>query len=490
MSFESAHRSVAERLDREDPLRQFRTEFIFPTKADLKRKTLVKQAQDENSPDETSVYLCGNSLGLQPRRLRDRINEHLAAWSTKGVHGHFTSHQDSYQPGFLDLDDLAAEWIAPIVGADKSEVACMETLTANLHLLMTSFYRPTQAKYKIILEGKAFPSDHYAIESQLRIRGLDPKSAMVVLEPAGGSSVLSTQQILDAIDEHSSSTAMILLPGIQYYTGQLFDMKTITAHAQLKGLVVGWDLAHAVGNVELELHNWNVDFAAWCNYKYLNAGPGGIAGLFVHERHGKVDVEASSKGDQPYRPRLSGWWGGQKAIRFVMGKDFVPIPGAAGFQVGNPSALALVSLLASLETFRKTDMATIRKKSLQITGYLEYLLDQPPTSSSGSTNPYQIITPHDPAQRGAQLSVLLEPGLLDGVLAELEDNGVVVDERKPDVIRVAPVPLYNSYADIWEFAQIFRTACENVRDGKTKPKIDESVMANGGRDEPGWGTVK
>ena len=334
---------------------------------------------------------------------------------------------------------------------------------------------------------------------------------MVLIEPSDpASSTVTTSHVLKVIHEHAASTALILLPGIQYYTGQYFDIKTITAYAHSKGILIGWDLAHAVGNVDVRLHEWDVDFAAWCNYKYVNSGPGAIAGLFVHEKHGEVDMEAEQKNQDGFRPRLSGWWGGDKATRFMMGNrklkycynslpafvgvtltiqsDFVPIPGAAGYQVGNPSALALTALLASLEVFAKTDMAAIRTKSVSLTGFLEDLLLHP-TDEAKSTNPYQIITPSNRDERGAQLSVRLEPGLLDGVMAELEKEGVVVDERKPDVIRVAPAPLYNTYVEVWEFVKIFHKACQKVQAGQAK-KVNGSVMVEGGKEAKGWNEIK
>ncbi|MCJ1392008.1 Kynureninase (L-kynurenine hydrolase) [Xylographa bjoerkii] len=488
MDTDANSREHAEERDRQDPLRSFRDQFLIPTKADLKSRTLATSPQQKSESEESSIYLCGNSLGLQPRRTPERIQSHLTTWAKKGVFGHFVEHEDSALPPFLHVDNVAAKKMAPIVGALESEVAVMETLTANIHLLMSSFYQPTKEKFKIIMEGKAFPSDRYAVESQIRHHGLDPKDAIILLEPIEpSSSIISTSQVLTTIDKHASSTALVWLPGVQYYTGQCWDMKTITAHAHSKGLSIGWDLAHAAGNVELQLHDWGVDFAVWCSYKYLNSGPGGIGALFVHEKHGKVDMDAMSQGKEGYRPRLSGWWGGDKATRFSMGNNFLPIPGAAGFQVGNPSALALTAVLASLEVFAETDMKAIRTKSVDITNYLEELLLQTP--SQESSNPYRILTPSKPKERGAQLSVLLEEGLLDGVMAELEDAGVVVDERKPDVVRVAPAPLYNSYVDVWDFVRIFREACEKV-----KTKRDEgangSVMAKGGKEEKGWGLIK
>lgn len=274
--------------------------------------------------DEPSIYFCGNSLGLQPRATAQYVQAQLDTWSTVGVHGHFRNLEGSPLTQWQLLAEHAAKLSAPIVGADESEVAIMGSLTSNLHFLMASFYLPTPTKNKIILDWKAFPSDHYAIESQIRGHGYDPKEAMVLVGPDEGEYEISTEKILSIIDEHAATTALFLMPGLQYYTGQRFDMKTITAHAQSKGLIVGWDLAHAAGNVPLDLHNWNADFAAWCTYKYMNAGPGAIAGIYIHERHGKVDY--SQGDDKPvFRHRLSGWYGGDKATRFNMDNSKQPI---------------------------------------------------------------------------------------------------------------------------------------------------------------------
>ncbi|BDD58179.1 Kynureninase 1, variant 2 [Monascus purpureus] len=351
--------------------------------------------------------------------------------------------------------------MAPVVGALQSEVAVMGTLTANIHLLMASFYRPTKENYKIILEGKAFPSDHFAVESQIQHHGLDPKDAMVLIEPEDPTNpILGTEQILRVIDDNASDAALILLPAIQFYTGQYFDIKKITAHAHSKGLLIGWDCAHAAGNVGLRLHDWDVDFAAWCTYKYLNSGPGGMAGLFVHERHGQVNPGKDSE-TVSFRPRLTGWWGSDKATRFLMNNKFFPQPGAAGYQLSNPSVLDMNAVVASLQLFNQTSMADVRKKSLDLTGYLEHLLLTLPFDFPNG-KPFKIMTPANPAERGAQLSLLLTPGLLDSVLESLEQNGVVVDERKPDVIRVAPAPLFNTYTEVWEFCQIFLCACRDA----------------------------
>lgn len=417
----------------------------------------------------------------------ERVREHLEAWATKGVTGHFAEHGPNLPP-FLHVDDVAAEKMAPIVGAAQSEVALMETLTANIHLMLASFYRPTKDKFRIIIEGKAFPSDHYAVESHVKHHGYRPEEAMVLIEPENpdSSMTLSPAHVSDLIDTYAATTALILLPGVQYYTGQYFDIPTITSYAHSRNILIGWDLAHAVGNVDLHLHDWDVDFAVWCNYKYLNSGPGSIAGLFVHEKHGHVDLAAASTGKDGYRPRLSGWWGGDRSTRFQMGNKFLPIPGAAGFQLGNPSALALTTVLASLEVFSLTSMTAIRKKSVALTGYLTELLLRS-QNDSRIHNAYSIITPLDAAQRGAQLSVRLKPGLLEGVLKILEENGVVVDERKPDVIRVAPAPLYNTFTEIWDFIQIFQAACQAAQTGKVECT---DILALKGQDEKGWNTIE
>ncbi|KAI4270671.1 MAG: hypothetical protein L6R38_007057 [Xanthoria sp. 2 TBL-2021] len=479
-------REEALQLDGSDSLRHLRSEFIIPTKDDLKRKTLSLQSTSTGSQEELCVYLCGNSLGLQPRRSAGHVSDYMKAWATKGVFGHFKAHEDSIIPPFVKIDDVAAQRMAPIVGALVSEVAVMETLSANLHLMMASFYRPTQERYKIILEGKAFPSDHYAVESQIRHHGRDSEQAMILIEPLDSTrAIITTCQVMATIDEHASTTALILLPGVQYYTGQYFDIQAITAHAHSHGITIGWDLAHAVGNVELQLHDWDVDFAVWCSYKYLNCGPGAIGGLFVHDKHSQVDKEAIENGHEGYRPRLSGWWGGDKATRFQMGREFIPIPGAAGFQVGNPCALAICPLLAALEIFAIASMPAVRSKSIMLTSYLEELLQRSTSRAAedGMDELYWIITPPSTAERGAQLSIRLQPGLLEGVMVELEEQGVVVDERKPDVVRVAPAPLYNTFSEVWDFVAIFDMACRKANSKKTNNSRGLGVL--GGTEDKG-----
>ena len=464
--------SYALALDAKDLLALFRSRFHIPSKADLKRSSIATSSEP---PSDEAIYLCGNSLGLQPKLTAEYIQIFLTQWRTKAVTGHFTDHTDSPLAPFLHIDDEAAKLMAPIVGAKVEELAVMGSLTANLHLLMNSFYRPAvneKGRYKILLEGKAFPSDHYVVESQLELHGYDPVEAMILLEPDGDPfGTFSTEYILRTIDQHAHELAMILLPGIQFYTGQYFDIAKITAHAHVHDIIIGWDCAHAAGNVDLKLHDWNVDFAAWCTYKYLNSGPGAMAGIFVHQRHGRVDMTATEKKDK-YRPRLTGWWGDDKNSRFQMTNstdqiisqwlltliDFVPRSGAAGFQVSNPSALDMSAVVASLTIFKEAGMDRLRDKSIHLTSYLEQLLTA--EELVGPQRPYTIITPHDPSARGAQLSIRLEPGLLETVLECLEEDGVIIDERKPDVIRIAPAPLYNSFVDVYNFCRIFRRACE------------------------------
>ncbi|KAI9732232.1 MAG: Kynureninase (L-kynurenine hydrolase) [Claussenomyces sp. TS43310] len=500
-------RDYAVLQDSQDPLQHLRREFFIPTRASLKSKTLGQSGKStiwvsSEGSDELCTYLCGNSLGLQPKKTSERIQQYLSTWATQGVFGHFKPLSDSPLATWLDVDDQAATMIAPVVGAQRSEVAVMQTLTANLHLLMSAFYRPDpKARHKIILESKAFPSDHYAVESQICNHNLDPSTSMVTIEPPSSSSpLLSTEYILDVISEHAATTALLLLPGIQFYSGQYFDMPTITAHARSLGIFVIWDLAHAVGNVPLHLHDWDVDAAAWCSYKYLNAGPGTIGGLFVHERH---STSAATKADGPssssdYANRLSGWWGSDKAARFHMTNQFQPSPGARSFQLSNPSVLDTTALCASLDLFALTSMDALRAKSLHLTAYLETLLLRLQTSISTRGNSsnndddvppaaFTIITPADPAQRGAQLSLQLTPPglLLDAVMRELERRAVVVDERRPDVIRVAPAPLYNSFVDVWVFVEALAAALAAVEDERRTTRPPPPAPGEGQEKESG-----
>lgn len=404
--------------------------------------------------EEQGIYFVGNSLGAQPKAVRRYVNAQLETWASIGVHGHFKDLEDSPLVAWQDMAADCAARSADIVGASPEEIVIMNTLTANLHLMMASFYKPTEKRHKIILEFRPFPSDHYAIESHIIWNGLDPAKSMVKIEPE--NHLISTEKVLATIDEHADETALLMLPGIQYYSGQLFDIPRITKYARERGITVGWDLAHCAGNVELSLHDWDVDFACWCTYKYINAGPGSIAGAFVHERYGKVEWAPGAE-KPSFHPRLSGWYGGDKSVRFNMDNLFVPTPGAGGFQVSNPSAIDLASLSAALSVFNKTSMKELRSKALVITAYAEYLLDDINAGSKEETPYFTIITPRDPLQRGTQLSVLLRDGLMEKVLPALEENGVACDKRKPNVIRVAPVPLYSRFEDVWKFMQILRS---------------------------------
>ncbi|KAI1855348.1 hypothetical protein JX265_006509 [Neoarthrinium moseri] len=468
----------AQTLDSEDSLKHLREQFILPTKASLRKVALdgtipgtpAKQASNGNgtshlngttngaaSEDDStpSIYFCGNSLGVQPKAVRKYLEAQLETWASIGVGGHFSNMENSPLVCWQDMAEDCAKKSADIVGSLPSEIVIMNTLTINLHLMMASFYKPSEKRHKIILEWKPFPSDHYAIESQIRWHGLDPSKSMIQIQP--DDYYISTDKILATIDEHAEETALLLLPGIQYYSGQLFDIPRITKYAQDKGIIVGWDLAHAAGNVELSLHDWNVDFACWCTYKYMNAGAGSIAGAFVHERHGKVESDPET-GRPVYRNRLSGWYGGDKSVRFNMDNNFLPTVGAGGFQCSNPSAIDLAALSGALSVFNMTSMNSLRSKALVLTAYAEYLLDEIVASDSSAEPPFRVITPRDPLQRGTQLSVLLRAGLLEKVADALVENAIVCDKRKPDVIRVAPVPMYCTFSDVWKFMQVLKKA--------------------------------
>lgn len=407
----------AVQLDRADPLSAWRDEFYLPLR--------------ENRDPE--IYLCGNSLGLQPKRTTEFVKQELDDWQWLGVKGHFAARNP-----WLPYHELLTERTARLTGALPGEVINMNSLTVNLHLMLVSFYRPTPDRHKILIEKGAFPSDRYAVASQLRYHGYDPATALIELAPRNGETVLRMEDIAATLMQHGKEIAVALLPGVQYYTGQVLDMAEITRLVQTQGCIAGFDLAHAAGNIPLALHDWNVDFAVWCNYKYMNAGPGAVAGCFIHERHAK----------NPAIPRFSGWWGHDKTTRFKMGPEFKAIPSAEGWQLSNPPILALAPLLASLEIFDSAGMPTLREKSLQLTGYLAFLLQQ------RLPEQIRIVTPLEPAQRGCQLSLRVSSGDGRAVFQALEDNGVTCDWREPDAIRVAPVPLYNSYMDVYRFVDI------------------------------------
>jgi len=407
-------------LDAADPLARFRDEFLIP----------------RNEDGSEQFYFCGNSLGLQPRATRDALLEELDDWAELAVEAHFRGRRP-WMPyhGFV-RDDLAA-----LVGALPHEVVAMNSLTANLHLMMVSFYRPTRERDAILIERDAFPSDHHAVRSQLRFHGFDPSRSLIEIAADGAHGVLSEDAILRAIDEHGERIALVLLPGVQYLSGQAFDLGAITRAAHAKGCRVGFDLAHAAGNLELTLHDDGCDFAVWCSYKYLNSGPGAVAGCFVHERHANRDL-----------PRFAGWWGHDQATRFRMAPDFVATPGADGWQLSNPPILALAPLRVSLGLFRSAGMRALRSKSMALTAYFDDLI----RAHAGDV--LEITTPTDPRRRGCQLSLRVKGPREAGrsLFDHLHRRGIVVDWREPDVIRAAPTPLYNRHLDCLRFVQAVR----------------------------------
>lgn len=455
----------AQFLDRSQTTVNHRKKFNVPTKAELKQKSLMDDSQyamfdapDKDRPEaEECIYFCGNSLGLQPKAVRFYMNSYLKTWAQIGVNGHFKQLENSPIHPYQDMAARCSELMADIVGAAPSEVVAMNTLTINLHLMMAAFYKPVGKKCKIMCEWRPFPSDWYAIESQIEWHGLVPKEAMLLVEP-DDDYLMTTGHITALIDKHADELALILLPGIQYWSGQLLDIPTITAHAHKRGVTIGWDLAHAAGNVELKLHDWDVDFACWCTYKYMNAGAGAIAGCFVHSKHGDNGQTVNGQNVNG----LKGWYGHDRSSRFLMDNKFVPTAGAQGFQCSNPSIVDLTCLAAALNVFEKTNMKDLTTKSRLLTSYAEHLLDQIASryvsKDAGPEPPFRVITPKDPRFRGAQLSVLLREELMDAVSASLEANGVVCDKRKPGIIRVAPVPLYNTFADVCRFMEIFEGA--------------------------------
>ena len=402
----------ASELDAKDELQHYRNEFHIP---------LQKNGEEH-------IYMCGNSLGLQPKRTKEFLNQELEDWATFGVEGHFHAKNP-----WMPYHEFLTESYAKIVGAKPAEVVAMNTLTVNLHLMMVSFYRPTESRHKIIIEGDAFPSDIYAVESQIKHHGLSPETSLIKLRPRDGESAIRTEDISAIIEREGDEIALIMLGGVNYYTGQVFDFEKITKIAHNKGINVGFDLAHAAGNIKLELHKWGVDFAVWCSYKYLNSGPGSVAAAFVHEKHHQSNLL-----------RFAGWWGHNKEDRFKMPDNFVPITTAEGWQLSNPPILSLAAIRASLSIFDEVGMDKLVSKSKKLTDYLVFLLN------SIETDRIEIITPKE---RGCQLSIRVKNGdkkLFDSITV----NGVIADWREPDVIRVAPIPLYNSFQDIFKFYTI------------------------------------
>lgn len=407
----------AREMDEKDPLKGFRSRFYFP-KVDGRE----------------AIYFCGNSLGLQPKTTKDYIQRELDNWANMAVDGHFHGEDAWYH-----IRKKSKPALAEIVGAHEHEVVAMNNLSSNLHFLMVSFYQPTKNRFKIITEAGAFPSDMYILETQVKFHGLDPDQTIIELKPRDGEYTLRTEDILKTITENHDQLTLVMMSGLQYYTGQVFDMKAITAAGHAAGAKVGFDLAHAAGNVPLQLHDWGVDFATWCSYKYMNSGPGNISGIFVHEHHA----------ESPELPRLAGWWGHDEAERFKMEKGFKPMFGADGWQLANSNVLALAAHQASLDIFQEAGMKRLRQKSELLTSYLEFLLQE----INGERGVIEIITPKNTNERGCQLSLLVKKGG-KAVFDELYQNAIVGDWRHPNVIRIAPTPLYNSFMDVYRFAKI------------------------------------
>lgn len=418
MAFENSL-SFAQSLDASDRLASFRERFYFP---------------QHNGKD--MLYFTGNSLGLQPKSVRESINQELNDWATFGVEGHFLAKRP-----WFSYHEMFAEGAAQVVGGLPSEVVIMNQLTVNLHLLLISFYRPSGKRIKILFETKPFPSDHYAFETQARLHGLDPKDVLVEMQPREGEVTLRTEDIVAKINELGDELAVVCFGAVNYFTGQFFDIASITMAGHAVGANVGFDLAHAAGNVPMHLHDQNVDFACWCSYKYLNSGPGGVSGAFVHEKH-------HSNKDLI---RLAGWWGHNKATRFQMEPGFDPIESAEAWQMSNAPILSMAAHKAALDIFVEAGMSSMREKSLNLTGYLEFIVNEVRKTTGVEL---QILTPTNPNERGCQLSIVV-PGATKQLVKDLAERGIVVDWREPNVIRMAPVPLYNSFEDIYTFGQVF-----------------------------------
>lgn len=410
----------AKLLDSQDELSKFRHEFHMPV---INNKEVI--------------YFTGNSLGLQPKSAKEALNVELEDWAKWGVEGHFHARNPWYSYHERFSEDAAA-----LVGANAKEVVLMNGLTVNLHLMMVSFFAPDKAtgRTKILCEAKAFPSDQYAIESQLKFHGLDPADHLIEIAPRAGEHLIHHEDIISAIEEHADEIALVIIGGVNYYSGQVFDMKAITVAGQKAGAKVGFDLAHGVGNIELHLHDWNVDFACWCTYKYLNSGPGSVSGIFVHEKHADSHL-----------PRFAGWWGHDKSSRFKMEPGFVPISGAEGWQMSNAPVFNMAIHRASLDLFKAAGFDKLRSKSKQLTAYLAFIIEG--ISSQSDKVDFEIITPKEEKSRGCQLSILAH-GQGKALFDHLMNEGVIVDWREPNVIRMAPVPLYNSFEDIYRFGEV------------------------------------
>jgi len=421
----SGDENFAKQLDAEDPLRHFREKFHLPLGKDGK----------------PLIYFAGNSLGLMPKTAHAIVEEELDNWASLGVDAHHAAGTPWYT-----YHESLREPTARLIGAKPVEVICMNSLTVNLHLMMATFYRPTKSRFKILMEEPAFPSDTYAVKTQIVHHGLDPKDALVLARPRKGEFTVQTDDIVDLIEKNADQLAVVVIAGVNFFSGQLFDIPTITKTAQKRGVTVGVDLAHAIGNVPLSLHDWNVDFAIWCSYKYLNAGPGAVAGAFVHERHA-INMKL---------PRLAGWFGNDSNTRFRLHlePEFIPVPSADGWQISNPPIFSMAPLRASLSIFDEAGgMKPLRAKSIKLTGYLQFLLEQRDAGAARTSTRYSVITPRDADARGCQLSILAHEHPKE-LFKELQAAGVKCDFREPDVIRVAPTPLYNSFHEVWRFAEI------------------------------------
>ncbi|MEP7014122.1 MAG: kynureninase [Verrucomicrobiota bacterium] len=415
----SPDEEFALQLDREDPLRSFREKFHLPLGHDGK----------------PLIYFTGNSLGLMPKTARAIVEEELDNWAKFGVDAHHAAGTPWYS-----YQESLREPAARLVGAKPIEVVCMNSLTVNLHLMMATFYRPTKSRFKILMDDPAFPSDTYAIKTQIVHHGLDPKDVLLLAPPRKGEFAVRTEDIVDVIEKHADQLAVVLIGAVNFFSGQLFDIAAITSAARKHDIIVGFDLAHAIGNVPLSLHEWNLDFAVWCSYKYLNAGPGAVAGAFVHERHA-----TNTK-----LPRLAGWFGNDPNTRFRLHlePEFIPVPSADAWQISNPPIFSMAPLRASLSIFEEAGgMEPLRAKSVQLTSYLEFLLDR-----AGSSK-FTVITPRETSARGCQLSILAHDHPKE-LFKELQTAGVKSDFREPNVIRLAPTPLYNTFHEIWRFAKI------------------------------------
>ena len=418
MNFENS-RDFAKQLDEQDSLNHFRNKFYIP---------IINGIE--------SIYFTGNSLGLQAKTTQDYVLNELEDWASFGVEGHFHARQP-----WFSYHEMFPQLLTNIVGALPEEIVVMNQLTVNLHLLMASFYQPTKERFKIICEAKAFPSDQYALETQARFHGLNPEEAIIEVSPRDGEHTIRTEDIIATIKQHADETALVIFGGVNYYSGQVFDMQTIAQAAHDAGAYCGFDLAHAAGNIELHLHDWKVDFACWCSYKYLNSGPGGIAGAFIHQKH---------IADKTL-PRLAGWWGYEKETRFQMEKGFKPIATAEGWQLSNAPVLSMAAHKASLDIFEEAGIDNLIAKGQQLSDYLFFIIEE--LNAASTQKKIEIITPKK--EKGCQVSMLmLEKG--KEVFDALKQNGVLADWREPNVIRVAPVPLYNTFEEVWKFGEIVK----------------------------------